>query len=338
MYSKQCLRDKQERQRKKRSKDEARLQQAADAESKPEDHKARLHNRAESVLSTTANSVIDGDTIEVKPKNAKKAALLDQKKDQGKKRKADDDTASIGGNKKQKKKEADNVDPPPSKKKKEADSTNATSGKKRKEADNGSSTGAPQTKKNKKKEEQQQKKKDPKGPVDVERQCGVLMPNGALCARSLTCKSHAMGLKRAVPGRSLPYDYLLSAYQKKNQAKQQKAAMASAQPLPEDLVVEGGPGGAPVDSDEERDAVMAGIRRAAPRPIFERPVMSARDRYGYVRMKEQLSNALGGVRGGSLFSTIAHQAPTWVNSPHHSRASSVSLAQQHQHPRQMSIN
>lgn len=61
----------------------------------------------------------------------------------------------------------------------------------------------------------------PKGPVDVEKQCGVLLPNGAHCARSLTCKSHAMGAKRAVPGRSLPYDMLLAAYQKKNQAKQQ---------------------------------------------------------------------------------------------------------------------
>lgn len=30
-----------------------------------------------------------------------------------------------------------------------------------------------------------------------------------------------MGAKRAVPGRSLPYDMLLAAYQKKNQAKQQ---------------------------------------------------------------------------------------------------------------------
>lgn len=59
------------------------------------------------------------------------------------------------------------------------------------------------------------------GPVDVERQCGVITPNGVPCARSLTCKSHSMGAKRAVPGRSLPYDMLLAAYQKKNQAKQQ---------------------------------------------------------------------------------------------------------------------
>jgi SAGA-associated factor 73 len=59
------------------------------------------------------------------------------------------------------------------------------------------------------------------GPVDVERQCGVILPNGQPCARSLTCKSHSMGAKRAVAGRSLPYDMLLAAYQKKNQARQQ---------------------------------------------------------------------------------------------------------------------
>ncbi|MCJ1251888.1 hypothetical protein MMC30_009126 [Trapelia coarctata] len=31
-----------------------------------------------------------------------------------------------------------------------------------------------------------------------------------------------MGMMRAVPGRSLPYDILLANYQKKNQAKQQR--------------------------------------------------------------------------------------------------------------------
>jgi hypothetical protein len=76
-------------------------------------------------------------------------------------------------------------------------------------------------KKKTKKEEAKAKAPKPKGPVDVEKQCGVTLPNGAQCARSLTCKSHSMGAKRAVPGRSLPYDMLLAAYQKKNQARQQ---------------------------------------------------------------------------------------------------------------------
>jgi hypothetical protein len=69
------------------------------------------------------------------------------------------------------------------------------------------------------------------GPVDVERQCGVIK-DGVPCARSLTCKSHSMGAKRAVAGRSLPYDMLLAAYQKKNQAKQQSKHPFLDAPIP----------------------------------------------------------------------------------------------------------
>ena len=99
-----------------------------------------------------------------------------------------------------------------------ADVDAAKKGKKRKlDAD---AEKAPNAKK-KKKDEPKPKTAKPKGPVDVERQCGVALANGGFCARSLTCKSHSMGLKRAVPGRSLPYDMLLAQYQKKNQAKQQ---------------------------------------------------------------------------------------------------------------------
>jgi len=47
------------------------------------------------------------------------------------------------------------------------------------------------------------------GPVDVDRQCGVINDKGLPCSRSLTCKSHAMGAKRAVEGRSKNYDELL---------------------------------------------------------------------------------------------------------------------------------
>lgn len=65
----------------------------------------------------------------------------------------------------------------------------------------------------------------PKAPVDVEKQCGVDLPNGGQCARSLTCKSHSMGAKRAVPGRSAPYDKLLADYQRKNQAKLQSKSI-----------------------------------------------------------------------------------------------------------------
>jgi len=58
-------------------------------------------------------------------------------------------------------------------------------------------------------------------PVDVEKRCGVQLAHDALCASSLTCKTHSMGAKCAVLGRSQPYDILPAAYQKKNHAKQQ---------------------------------------------------------------------------------------------------------------------
>ncbi|EED21941.1 beta-ketoacyl synthase (Cem1), putative [Talaromyces stipitatus ATCC 10500] len=171
-------------------------------------------------------------------------------------------------------------------------------GKKRKAADGEDEKDGKEPKKKKKKEEPKPKVPKPKGPVDVEKQCGVLLPNGSMCARSLTCKSHSMGAKRAVPGRSLPYDMLLQAYQKKNQARQQKAAIDANAPLQDDFENNG-----PVDSDEERDAVMAAISRSHPTPLAVHTLIPTRKKYHYVRMKEMLSNVLGGARGGGLFST-----------------------------------
>ncbi|KAE9577272.1 hypothetical protein CGMCC3_g6748 [Colletotrichum fructicola] len=50
-----------------------------------------------------------------------------------------------------------------------------------------------------------------RGPVDIERQCGVAYPNGRMCGAALTCRRHSMGAKRAVAGRSAPFDALLPA-------------------------------------------------------------------------------------------------------------------------------
>ncbi|GAA5900201.1 hypothetical protein JCM8208_002049 [Rhodotorula glutinis] len=59
--------------------------------------------------------------------------------------------------------------------------------------------------------------------VDVDRQCGVINDKGYPCPRSLTCKTHNMSAKRAVPHRSQPYDLLLFEWQKTTKANQQKA-------------------------------------------------------------------------------------------------------------------
>ncbi|CRG90571.1 SAGA-associated factor 73 [Talaromyces islandicus] len=181
-----------------------------------------------------------------------------------------------------------------------ADGEGTKKGKKRKAdaAGGDDEKDSKEPKKKKKKEEPKPKVPKPKGPVDVEKQCGVTLPNGAQCARSLTCKSHSMGAKRAVPGRTLPYDMLLQAYQKKNQARQQKAAIDANAPLQDEFENNG-----PVDSDEERDAVMAAISRSRPTPLATHTLVPTRKKYHYVRMKEMLSNVLGSARGGGIFST-----------------------------------
>ncbi len=68
-----------------------------------------------------------------------------------------------------------------------------------------------------------------------------------------------------------------------------------------------------VDSDEERDAVMAGINRYYRQDLFtggrtmgapleEWPGVPVRRRYNYIRLKGALSQAIsGGVHGAKLF-------------------------------------
>lgn len=48
---------------------------------------------------------------------------------------------------------------------------------------------------------------------------------------------------------------------------------------------------------------MAAIARSRPQPVEQHIFIETRRKYQYVRMKEMLSNALGGSRGGGLFST-----------------------------------
>ncbi|EHA53849.1 hypothetical protein MCOR27_008341 [Pyricularia oryzae] len=164
-------------------------------------------------------------------------------------------------------------------------------GKKRKADGDPDGKGGPKAKK--KKDEPKPKTAKPKGPVDVERQCGVLTPTGQPCARSLTCKTHSMGAKRAVPGRSLPYDMLLAAYQKKNQAKQQKAALDANAPLEDDDEANAGP----IDSDEETNLVMSALAKWRPQPVVPQPIhISIKRQYQLARLNEQLHTATNGGR------------------------------------------
>ncbi|KAG6057523.1 hypothetical protein E4U17_001212 [Claviceps sp. LM77 group G4] len=157
----------------------------------------------------------------------------------------------------------------------------------------------------KKKDEPKPKVPKPKGPVDVERQCGVILPNGQPCARSLTCKSHSMGAKRAVAGRSLPYDMLLAAYQKKNQAKQQKAALDANAPVEDEDEANTGP----VDSDEETAAVMNSLSNWHPQPLVPQPIfVPIKRQYHFSRLQEQLQLATNGGRT-NIFQVMGLGAP-----------------------------
>jgi hypothetical protein len=49
-------------------------------------------------------------------------------------------------------------------------------------------------------------------PLDLNRHCGVINAKGVPCSRALTCKSHSVGAKRDVPGRSKPYDVLFAEW------------------------------------------------------------------------------------------------------------------------------
>ena len=168
--------------------------------------------------------------------------------------------------------------------------------KKRKALDE-TEEGAP-TKKKKKKDEAKAKASKPKAPVDVERQCGVELPQGGQCARSLTCKSHSMGAKRAVPGRSAPYDKLLMEYQRKNQAKLQKAQFEANAPDPDDDALPSGP----IDEEEEKEQFMAGIAQGwGGAPLFSSTMVPLRKKYERTRIKSMLHSAFPSRNGGNIF-------------------------------------
>ena len=127
----------------------------------------------------------------------------------------------------------------------------------------------------------------------MDKQCGVPMPDGGLCARSLSCKSHAVGAKRAVV-RSKPFDELLAKIQKKPMPTRlsKNAKDSAAGLLFDDSEVV-------LDSDEEVANVMAGVRKSQGYPLASKVIMPVRRRRRYWRMRESLYTALN-VTGPAL--------------------------------------
>jgi SAGA-associated factor 73 len=140
----------------------------------------------------------------------------------------------------------------------------------------------------KKKREKYKSQAKAKLPVDVDKQCGVPLANGALCARSLTCKTHSMGAKRSVLGRSGPYDLLLANYQKRNQIK--LASLSHSQQLADENAAFGD--GAALNSDEEVVQVLEGVTRAAPVPLEQKVLLPTRIKNQFFKMREMLADAL----------------------------------------------
>lgn len=155
-----------------------------------------------------------------------------------------------------------------------------------------------------KKSKEKEKVVKPKAPVDVEKQCGVPLANGMLCARSLTCKTHSMNAKRAVRGRSDTYDVLLANYQKLNQVKQ--ASLSTAQQLANENEALGG---SEIDPEEEVRQVMEGVLHSSPVPLEQKVIIPTRLKNSFIKMRELLAGALlpRGVRplGGFLGRSLA---------------------------------
>ncbi|KAL8874634.1 MAG: hypothetical protein Q9174_000039 [Haloplaca sp. 1 TL-2023] len=93
--------------------------------------------------------------------------------------------------------------------------------------------------------------------------------------------------------------------------KQCEAAMDANAPLVDD----DNDANVLIDSDEEKDAVMAAIARSRPQPLAQHVHIGLRKKYQRIRVKEALFQALTGQRGGNLFATRPPEAVSASNGP-----------------------
>ncbi|KAI8646956.1 SCA7, zinc-binding domain-containing protein [Parasitella parasitica] len=180
-----------------------------------------------------------------------------------------------------------------------------------------------ETEEKEKKKIKREKKSKPKAipkkkaPLDLDRQCGVLIaPLMNPCTRSLTCKIHAMGAKRAVEGRTHPFNELLAAYQKKgigrpqvpvggnqaNQHGQQKSSSSSKLNLQHQQQKQQQQQKTPnedddnsniaIDSDEETENIRIAIEQTRPIPLGCRQVFYVRRKREYHKLRDILLEAI----------------------------------------------
>lgn len=119
--------------------------------------------------------------------------------------------------------------------------------------------------------------------VNLNRVCGVPNKDGVPCNRSLTCTSHSARDKRAVQGRGATYDVLLAEWQSRkppvatsmakkpsNEASAPKPSAAMSKRLAAQAahfgeVSDGSDRGDDMDSEDEVEAVLAGVRASLAR-------------------------------------------------------------------------
>lgn len=147
--------------------------------------------------------------------------------------------------------------------------------------------------------------KKKKGPIDLDKQCGVMTENGTICTRSLTCKIHSVSAKRAVQGRSQDYDTLYRATSRlkemaanqlaNSMAKQKKDAKAAATRKALKDAAEAAANAAtlaaglelPTNSDEEAEAVYNVIKYHRPNPLYIKNAFSLRRRLNMLQLREE---------------------------------------------------
>ncbi|KAL0089409.1 SCA7, zinc-binding domain-containing protein [Phycomyces blakesleeanus] len=201
-----------------------------------------------------------------------------------------------------------------------------------------------------KKKKEKQKKATPKqkAPLDLDKQCGVIQgQNNTPCTRSLTCKSHSMGAKRAVANRSQPYDVLLAAYQKKSIGRPQTGPASTGsnptavtpikppptRPLPTATTSTTTTPSAVepvvsdehyVDSDEEVETVMDSIRQSYPTPMASKPFYFVKRRRQCFRLRDILLDAITPKTTTSNNSLASSVVAPPARPPHHMNSSLAS--------------
>ncbi|KAI8825826.1 SCA7, zinc-binding domain-containing protein [Fimicolochytrium jonesii] len=146
--------------------------------------------------------------------------------------------------------------------------------------------------------------------ADMDRNCGVQLADGTRCMRSITCKIHTVGQKRAVTGRSQLYDVLVAEWHQvqKEEKKKEKGKgdlrVGSAANSPHTLAR---PSGAiPVASsstaplepqsltkEQEADYVFNAIRLYQPQPLAQPPHHSHVESFKAWKYHTALKAALG---------------------------------------------